>query len=233
MTFDYMSSLPFCYVDYDDAVLCWYVFRVLSFSVTLSYCKISVLVGSDTWQERSLCKNLQKKQYFDIIDPLCDHFISLLYQRSVDGLLQTFFCKETRPHVLGRILLCTVGTWEVNFANVYGTTTQFDSIRQVLKSVFDPHEHHMDLCNQSSASWPSLVMKTWTLTLYVNFPVKFFFIFAMLTGTIDLYHFIPLSVTLTLALGHKVCAKQSLVASFPCTLFNWSGWNLMCGSNPS
>ena len=32
----------------------------------------------------------------------------------------------------------------------------------------------------------------------------------MFIGTIDLYHFIPLSLTLTLAGGHKVSAKQNI-----------------------
>ena len=48
-------------------------------------------------------------------------------------------------------------------------------------------------------------------------------------GTIDFYHFILLSLTLTLAGGHKISAKQNLLASvshilllasFSCTLFN-------------
>ena len=36
----------------------------------------------------------------------------------------------------------------------------------------------------------------------------------MLVGTIDFYHYIPLSLTLTLPGGHKVNAKQNLWASF-------------------
>ena len=42
---------------------------------------------------------------------------------------------------------------------------------------------------------------------------------AMHIGTIDFCHFIPLSLTLTLAGGHKVGAKQNLLASFSCTLY--------------
>ena len=42
------------------------------------------------------------------------------------------------------------------------------------------------------------------------------FIFVMLIGTIDFYHFMPLSVTLTG--GHKVSAKQNILASFSSTL---------------
>ena len=41
-----------------------------------------------------------------------------------------------------------------------------------------------------------------------------FFIPAMLIGTINFYHFIPLSAILTLAWGHKVSTRQSLLASF-------------------
>ena len=36
----------------------------------------------------------------------------------------------------------------------------------------------------------------------------------MLLGTIDFYHFVPLSMTLTFAEGHKVSANQNLMASF-------------------
>ena len=39
-------------------------------------------------------------------------------------------------------------------------------------------------------------------------------------GSIDFYHFIPLSLILTLASGHMVSAKQILLASLFCTLFN-------------
>ena len=48
----------------------------------------------------------------------------------------------------------------------------------------------------------------------------------MFIGTIDFNHFIP--VTLTLSGGHKVNAKQNQLAWFSCTLFNWSGWNVIC-----
>ena len=37
-----------------------------------------------------------------------------------------------------------------------------------------------------------------------------FFIPAVLIGTIGFYHFIPFTVTLTLAGDNKVCAKKSL-----------------------
>ena len=41
-----------------------------------------------------------------------------------------------------------------------------------------------------------------------------FFIPAMLTGTIDFHHLIPLPPTLTLPEGHKVSANQNVMASF-------------------
>ena len=56
---------------------------------------------------------------------------------------------------------------------------------------------------------------------------QFFFIAAMLIGTIDFYHFVPLSLILILPGGHKVNAKQNLLSSFSQTLFIWSRWNLM------
>ena len=42
----------------------------------------------------------------------------------------------------------------------------------------------------------------------------------MLKGTIDFYHFIPLSLTLTLSGGYKVSAEQNFLATLSCTLFN-------------
>ena len=39
-----------------------------------------------------------------------------------------------------------------------------------------------------------------------------FVILAIIIGIIDFYHFIPLSVTLVLAEGHKVGTKQDLLA---------------------
>ena len=50
-----------------------------------------------------------------------------------------------------------------------------------------------------------------------------FFIPGMLVGTIDSHHFILLSLTFILSGGHKVRAKQSLLASVSQTLFIWSG----------
>ena len=48
------------------------------------------------------------------------------------------------------------------------------------------------------------------------------FIPAMLVGTIDLYHFVLLSLSLTLSGGHKVSVKQNLLASFSHTFVTHS-----------
>ena len=61
------------------------------------------------------------------------------------------------------------------------------------------------------AGWPSFVAKT--LTLDRSFQPTFL-ILAMLIDTINFYHFIPLSLTLTLLWGHKVSAKQNLLGYF-------------------
>ena len=42
----------------------------------------------------------------------------------------------------------------------------------------------------------------------------FMSVILILIGTIDFYHFIPLSVTVTLAGGHKGGTKPSLLVSF-------------------
>ena len=44
------------------------------------------------------------------------------------------------------------------------------------------------------------------------------FIPAMLRGTIDFFHFVPLSLTLTLPGGRKFSAKRNILASFSHTL---------------
>ena len=72
------------------------------------------------------------------------------------------------------------------------------------------------------------------LTLDITHKLFNQFVSYLLIGTIDFYHFILISLTLTLPLCHKVSAKQNLLASFSCTLLIWSGWNLMwCKSNSS
>ena len=51
----------------------------------------------------------------------------------------------------------------------------------------------------------------------------------LMMGTINFYHFMSLSVTLTLAGGHKFSGKQYLLVSFSHTLvkFSWAGWNMV------
>ena len=68
-----------------------------------------------------------------------------------------------------------------------------------------PYDCHMDLCNESySYVRPSCVAKT--LTLNITCQVS-----AMLIGTTDFYHFMPLSLTMTLPGVHKVSAKQKSI----------------------
>ena len=80
------------------------------------------------------------------------------------------------------------------------------------------------------AGWSSIhtewqKLHHWTLCRNIFIPAK-------LRGTIGFYHIRPLSLTLTLAGGHKVSTKQNLLALFSHALFNWFGWNLIwCWSN--
>ena len=80
----------------------------------------------------------------------------------------------------------------------------------------------MDVCYQScSDSWlagrPSAHL-AWQKNFDVEHYTQAFstgdFGSAMFIGTINLYHFIPHSVFLTLAEGHKVYGKQNLFISF-------------------
>ena len=84
----------------------------------------------------------------------------------------------------------------------------------------------MDLCYQSclfvQLAVHLSVFLTWQKLNIGHNPQStqpIFFIPAMLIGSTDFYHFIPLVVTLTLAGGLKVSAKQNLLASFSQTLF--------------
>ena len=65
--------------------------------------------------------------------------------------------------------------------------------------------------------------KTLTLDITHKLFYQFFsYLPYLVIGTIDFYHLNRLSVTLTLAGGHKVSAKQNLLASFPHLFFNRS-----------
>ena len=80
------------------------------------------------------------------------------------------------------------------------------------------------------AGRPSWVAKTLTVGYYTQTFQAFqttLFTFAMLIGTIDYYHFILLSLTLTFPGGHKANAKNDHLAVIFHTLFSWSGLDLM------
>ena len=110
-----------------------------------------------------------------------------------------------------------------------------------LHSFFFPYEYHMDLCDELRLSGRPAggclsILRGQNLNIrrYAQTFQQFFFVSAMLKGIRDLYHFIPLSLTLTLPEGHKVSAEQSLLASFSHTHFNWYGWNVIwCWSSLS
>ena len=99
--------------------------------------------------------------------------------------------------------------------------------------VFNPYEYHMDLCNESCltvwrASHPSVLRgKNFNVGHYTQTVQPNCFTPAMLIGTIDFFHSIPLSRTFTWPGFHNFRAKQNILASFSCTLFIWSGWNLI------
>ena len=84
----------------------------------------------------------------------------------------------------------------------------------------------MDLCNESYlSSWLGVLRgKNFNFVHYMQTVKPIFFISAVLIGTIDFfYHLIPRSLTLTLPGGHKVSAKQNLLASFSLQAFRLIG----------
>ena len=87
---------------------------------------------------------------------------------------------------------------------------------------FNSYESHMEKCNLLFSSGRSYVLRgnhfkvghcahTYQPTVFIP---------ALLMGTIDIYHFILLSVTLPLARGHMFSVKQNLLGSLLCTFFN-------------
>ena len=90
------------------------------------------------------------------------------------------------------------------------------------------------LCNLSSMSvWLAVRMsvlcgKDFNMDLSMQTCQSNSLMPAMLIGTIDLYHFMPLSVTFALAEGHRKAKnrKQNLLNLFCHTLVKWSGLNL-------
>ena len=116
-------------------------------------------------------------------------------------------CRRVGNLLKWRILLCLwVSMWLslMNFMNS-----------------FYPYEYRMNLCSAGH----SVFLHGKNINVGHNtqtFGPKLF-IPAMFTGTFDFYHLIPLSLTLTLLIGHKVSAKQNFLASS----FRWSVWILL------
>ena len=81
----------------------------------------------------------------------------------------------------------------------------------------------MDECNYKCSVSHCLAsqLSQMTKTLMLDLPGKLFNeIFSYLSCTMDLYHFRPLSVALTLAESHKDRRKQDLSASFSQTVLS-------------
>ena len=115
------------------------------------------------------------------------------------------------------------------------------SVRLLFVRFIDPHEYH--LCSESCSSVrpsgqmagpPTSRPSCITTTLMLDITHKLstiIFIPLILIGTVDLYHFIPLSVTLTFVAGHKVSTKQDLLATFSRTLqlvLRWTDQDTVC-----
>ena len=96
------------------------------------------------------------------------------------------------------------------------------------------HEYHVDLCIELCSSDGLVVLHGTNINVehYTQTFQPFCFIAAMLIGTLDIYYFTSLSLTLTLTGGHNVSSEQNLLVSFSRTLFNWSGRSMIwCWSN--
>ena len=87
--------------------------------------------------------------------------------------------------------------------------------------VVGQYGYNMDLCSELCLTCLLVVLHGKNVNdghYYANCSTRFF-LPAMLVGTIDFYHFIPLPLALPLPSSHKVNAKQNLLASFSPTLF--------------
>ena len=73
----------------------------------------------------------------------------------------------------------------------------------------------IDLCNELCLSNHLHGQNVWLYN--ANFLTNFFFMFAMLIGTIDFYHFIPLSLTLTLPGSQGQHEAKAVGLIFLCT----------------
>ena len=95
------------------------------------------------------------------------------------------------------------------------------------ESAFSIHWSNIMLCVMSCvclAGWLAGQLSVWqnfNIGHYVKaFQPVFFFICDIRIGTVDFHGLKPLSLTLTLAGGHKVSTEQYLLGSFSRTLFN-------------
>ena len=79
----------------------------------------------------------------------------------------------------------------------------------------------MDLCYESGLPGRSVAFhgKNSNIEHYTQTVKPNVFVPTMLLGTVDFYHFILFSLTLTLPGGHKVSAKRNLLALFSRTRF--------------
>ena len=98
--------------------------------------------------------------------------------------------------------------------------------------LFDPYEYHMDLFNELCspgwlASCPSCVTKTLTLDITGKLHHFLSYLKAILKGTIDFYHFKPLSLTLTIQGVTRSAHSKSYWLHFLPHNFIWSRWDLM------
>ena len=89
---------------------------------------------------------------------------------------------------------------------------------------------HICICVNSFSSWLSaqsavLGGKNFKIGYYVQALQKISFVPTVFIVTIDLFHFIPLSVILTSDKGHNVSEKQNQLDSFFCSLLYWPVWN--------
>ena len=102
-----------------------------------------------------------------------------------------------------------------DFVKVFFVVFGEGALFLLLLFIFHPYEHNRNLCNELCLSEHLFyVAKTLDITRKVLNQIFSYLPSAMLTCIIDIYHFILLSLTLTLPWGHKVSAEQNLLASF-------------------
>ena len=117
--------------------------------------------------------------------------------------------------VKARNLLHKMGVFlhrDITFANT--SCSVCDNIIPVIIISFLIHMNIMDVLSVVFVQLAVLHEENFNVGQYALIFQPSFFIPAMLKGTIDIYHFILLSVTMTLIGGQKVSRKQNLLASF-------------------